>query len=286
MTTQSAYKSVKDQKKALAAYDNILSNWPVPYENRMVTTSFGETYILVSGSPENKPLVLLHGGGGNSTMWIYNIASLSKHFQVYAIDIIGEAGKSAGTRPTFLTDEYSLWLKEVFDALDIEKAALCGASLGGTIAHQFALKFPQSVASLIMFAPPSLYKMNPMFLLRGMLSCILPISFFARNFLKYISSKGSQFSEPDIQAFVIQVRAYKPNMNKIPIITDQELIQLPAKTLIFIGQNEVIYNSDEVASRIHSIAPSVTISIVQEAKHMVFLDQPVFVNEKIIQFTS
>jgi pimeloyl-ACP methyl ester carboxylesterase len=58
--------------------------------------------------------VLLHGGGGNSTMFIDNVATLSKHFRIYAIDIIGEAGKSVGARPTKIT-EYSIWLKEVFD---------------------------------------------------------------------------------------------------------------------------------------------------------------------------
>lgn len=131
MSTQSAYKSDKAREKALASYEEILTQWPVPYENRVVETTFGETYMIVSGDQEAKPLMLLHGGGGNSTMFIDNVATLSKHFRIYAIDIIGEAGKSAGTRPTKIT-EYSTWLKEVFDALGISKAALCGASLGGT----------------------------------------------------------------------------------------------------------------------------------------------------------
>src|ERR1700733_10414074 len=132
MTTQTAYKSDKAREKALASYEEILTHWPVPYENRIVETNFGKTYMIVCGSHEAKPLVLLHGGGGNSTMWNFNVATLSKHFRIYAIDIIGEAGKSAGTRPT-MTTEYSQWLKEVFDALGISKADICGASLGGTL---------------------------------------------------------------------------------------------------------------------------------------------------------
>ncbi|MBA3537270.1 MAG: alpha/beta fold hydrolase [Tatlockia sp.] len=136
MTTQTAYKSEKAREKALASYEKILAQWPVPYENRIVETTFGETYMIVSGASEAKPLVLLHGGGGNSTMFIDNIATLSKHFRIYAIDIIGEAGKSAGTRPTKIK-EYSLWLKEVLDAIGISKTALCGGSLGGTLARVF-----------------------------------------------------------------------------------------------------------------------------------------------------
>src|SRR5438067_45182 len=112
MKIQSAYKSEKARRNALAVYDKILEDWPAPYQSINVNTSFGETHILVSGASTNKPLLLLHGGGGNSTMWRDNIASLSRHFHIYAVDIIGEAGKSAGTRPETIS-EYSHWLKQV-----------------------------------------------------------------------------------------------------------------------------------------------------------------------------
>jgi len=284
MTTQTAYKSDKAREKALASYENSLAHWPVPYENRLVTTRFGITHIIVSGSNESKPLVLLHGGGGNSTMWSYNIASLSKYFQVFAIDIIGEAGKSSGTRPSFITDEYSYWLKEVLDGLNVKTTALCGASLGGTIAHRFAVKFPKYVTSLVLLAPPSLAKMRFSFLFRAILANVIPTSLFAKSFLNFISSRGPQFPESAIKAFVIQVQAYKPNTNKIPIITDHDYTQLPSKTLILLGQNEVLYDSTKVALGIQSIAPFIKIRIIPDAKHIIFADQPAMVNEEIIQF--
>lgn len=284
MITQTAYKSDKAREKALASYEKTLTQWPVPYENRVVETTFGETYIIVSGDHESKPLVLLHGGGGNSTMWNYNVAALSKHFRIYAIDIIGEAGKSAGTRPTMMT-EYSQWLKEVFDALSISKAEICGASLGGTFAHQFALTFPQYVNSLILFAPPSLFNMRISFVFRFILANILPTT-FARSFLQYMSSRGSEFPEQAIQDFIIQMQAYKLNTNKIPIISDQDLARLPSRTLLLLGEDEVIYDLEKVASRIRAVAPFITITIISGAKHMVSVDQPDLVNEKIIQFSS
>lgn len=285
MTTQTAYKSDKARQKALASYEETLTQWPVPYENRVIETTFGKTYMIVSGALESKPLVLLHGGGGNSTMFIDNIATLSKHFRVYAIDIIGEAGKSAGTRPTKIT-EYSIWLKEVVDALAISKTALCGASLGGFLAQQFALTFPQYVDSLILIAPPSLLKMQIGFIFRGLFANVLPTTLFARKFLNYISSKGKEFSEQSIQSFVTQIKSYRLNTTKIPIISDHDLANLPARTLLLIGKDEVLYDAGKVTSRVRSTAPFVTIAIISEAKHMVSIDQPDLVNEKIIQFSS
>jgi pimeloyl-ACP methyl ester carboxylesterase len=286
MTIQTAYKSNKARDKALTSYENILNHWPVFYEQHMVTTSFGETCIMVSGSQGAKPLVLLHGGGGNSTMWVDNVASLSKYFQVYAIDIIGEAGKSSSTRPSYKSDGHARWLKEVFDALEIHETALCGASLGGTIAQQFSLIFPQHITSLILLAPPSLFKMQPSFLFYAILANIFPTDFFAIRFLKYISAHGNKFSKQELQAFIIQIQAYKPNMDKIPIISDHDLAELPHKTLVLLGQDEVLYDPETVVSRIRSAAPFITIAMIPGAKHMISVDQPDLVNDKIIQFLS
>ena len=282
----SAYKSDKDKEKAIAVYDSVLMNWPVPYQTRYVDTSFDPTHIIVSGSLQAKPLILLHGGGGNSTMWLYNIAALSQIFCVYAIDIIGEAGKSAGTRPLYKSGDHARWLNEVLNGLDIDKAAICGASLGGTIAHMFALQYPQSVTSLVLIAPPSLLKMRVSFLFRAILANIFPTAYLAKNFLNYISSNAKNFSQSAIDAFVIQVQSYKPNLDAIPIISDHELSQLSNKTLILIGKDEVLYNPEDVAKRIHAISPSIKMSIIPGAKHMLPIDRPDLVNEQLIQFIN
>ena len=182
--------------------------------------------------------------------------------------------------------EYSIWLKEVFDALGISKTALCGASLGGTLAHQFASTFPQYVDSLILLAPPSLLKMRIGFIFRGLFANLLPSTRVARKFLNYISSRGPEFSEESVNAFVIQVQAYKLNLTKIPIISDYDLALLPSRTLLLLGEDEVLYDAKKVASRIRSVAPFITVAIITQAKHMVSIDQPDLVNEKIIQFSK
>jgi pimeloyl-ACP methyl ester carboxylesterase len=129
--------------------------------------------------------------------------------------------------------------------------------------------------------------MRPSFLFRAILVNMLPTTLFAKSFLKYISSRASTFPEWVIQGFVIQVQTYKPNMNKIPVISNSNLSRFPANTLVFIGQDEILYNnSNDVVARIRSVAPHVTVIVVPDAKHMVSLDQPTLVNEKIISFLS
>lgn len=280
----SAYKSNKAREKAIAVYDNILMYWPVPYQARYVDTNFGTTHIIVSGSPQAKPLILLHGGGGNSTMWLYNVAALSQTFCVYAIDIIGEAGKSAGTRPLYKSGDHAHWLNEVLNGLGLDKAAICGASLGGMIAHMFALQYPQSVTSLVLLAPPSLLKMRPSFLFCAILANIFPTTYFTKKFLSYISSSAKNFPPSAVDAFVIQVQSYRPNLDAIPIISDHELSQLSVKTLVLIGDDEVLYNPLDVAERIHAISSSIEVDIIPGAKHTISVDRPDLFSERLIQF--
>lgn len=288
MTTQSAYKSIKARRKAIASYDDFLARWPAPYLTRVVMTSFGETHVIISGSPQRKPLVLLHGGATNSTMWLNNIVALSSEFQVFAVDIIGEPGKSAGTRPLYKSDAHARWLKEVFAALEIHETALCGLSLGGMLAWKFALQYPESVSSLALLstsslAPPSANnRLSIMF--RAILANIIPISFFAKNFLKYISASALQWPDWAVQGFVIQYQSYKFNFDRIPIISDNELSKLPPKTLILMGQDETLYDATDVASRIHKVAPSITVEILSGAKHTIATDQPDLVNERLLKF--
>lgn len=283
MTIQSAYKSIKARDKAIASYDDLLTRWPVSYHAQVVKTRFGETHVIISGSPDAKPLVLLHGAATNSTMWIENIAALSNKFQVYAVDIIGEPGKSAGTRPLYKSDGHARWLKEVFDALNIHQAALCGLSLGGMIAWKFALLYPESVSSLALLAPPLA---NPRFsvMYRAILANVLPTAYFAKKFIKYISASGLQWPEWAVNAFIIQYQAYKFNTDPAPVISDHELSQLPSNTLILLGQDEVLCDSAKVASRIRAAAPSINVEVIPGAKHTVSTDQPDLVNEKLISY--
>jgi len=146
--------------------------------------------------------------------------------------------------------------------------------------------FPQYIDSLILLAPPSLFKMRLGFIFRGLFANLLPTSLFARKFLKYISKRGFEFSEKSVEAFVIQVQSYKLNTTKIPIISDYDLAHLPSNTLLLLGEDEVLYDAKKVASRISEVASFITVKIIREAKHMTSVDQPDLVNEKIIEFSS
>ncbi|WP_083760898.1 alpha/beta fold hydrolase [Alkaliphilus metalliredigens] len=139
----------------------------MPSKQYTVETSFGHTFVIESGSRDNPPLLLLHGSVSNSFTWYGDVASLSKTHRVYAIDIIGEAGLSAPSRPSYESGAYPLWLNETIDALGLNTCSIMAMSLGGWMALNFATTYPDKVNNLVLLCPGGLAPEKAIFFMEG-----------------------------------------------------------------------------------------------------------------------
>ena len=110
--TSPLYKSPAGEADVMALYDRVLSSWPVPHDDSRLTTRFGETFIIASGSRESPPLILLHGACSNAVSWIGEVGKYSQYFRTYAVDIPGDPGRSAPNRPSWNSVEYAEWLAD------------------------------------------------------------------------------------------------------------------------------------------------------------------------------
>ena len=97
-----------------------------------------------------KPLVLLHGFMENTTIWDEMEAHLSKDFTLIKIDLPGH-GKSKVYQEIHTVELMAEKVKEVIDALKLEKINLLGHSLGGYVSLAFAEKFPEILESMTSF---------------------------------------------------------------------------------------------------------------------------------------
>ena len=98
---------------------------------------------------EGIPLVLIHGIGACNKLWQPQIEPFSKQFKVITYDVRGH-GKSSGFQEKYTVKLFASDLKALLDSLGITKAHLCGLSMGGLIAQQFAIVYPAAVDKLIL----------------------------------------------------------------------------------------------------------------------------------------
>ena len=143
-----------------------LANAQTPKE----TTVFGQKihYVEAGSGPK---VILLHGLGGSSQGWQFNIGPLAEKFHVFVPDQIG-FGKSDKPLAMYRIRTYVDFLDQFCKQLKIERATLVGNSMGGWVAAAFTAAFPDRVEKLVLvdaagYAPPKdfdtrvFYALNP-----------------------------------------------------------------------------------------------------------------------------
>lgn len=102
---------------------------------------------LAMGEHEGRPIVLIHGFGGDLNSWLFTQPALAATHRTIALDLPGHGGSTKDAGPWDLP-ALSQAVVALLDALDVPKAHLVGHSLGGAIALATALDHPARVASL------------------------------------------------------------------------------------------------------------------------------------------
>lgn len=99
---------------------------------------------------EGIDILLLHGLGLSSIKtWREQIPALSKHFRTHAIDLRG-FGRTNNPEGKHSVQQHVYDIKALLDTLGIEKVVLVGFSMGGWIAQQFALDYPDRLRGLVL----------------------------------------------------------------------------------------------------------------------------------------
>jgi pimeloyl-ACP methyl ester carboxylesterase len=95
------------------------------------------------------PVVMIHGGLLDRRMWDGQFRVFAETHRAIRYDARGHGLSRAGNGSFSHHED----LKRLLDALKVEKAAIMGLSMGGYIAIDFALAYPDRVSALILAAP-------------------------------------------------------------------------------------------------------------------------------------
>ena len=105
--------------------------------------------VLYYTAGQGEPLVVIHGGGGDARTWWLNIAELAEKYTVYAPDLPGFGG-SQPLDGDYYIPELVDFVDRFAKSLGLEKFYLIGHSLGGGIALNYTLNFPQKIKKLVL----------------------------------------------------------------------------------------------------------------------------------------
>jgi pimeloyl-ACP methyl ester carboxylesterase len=253
-----------------ARYAQFLAYWPVAHEQLKLSTSQGETFVIASGSQGAPAVLLLHGSLSNSSSWMGDIGAWARHFRIYAIDMIGEPGFSAPSRPPLASEAYALWLEDVLAGLGVERAALVGISLGGWLALDFATRRPDRVSALALLCPGGVGKT------RNVRLWVVPLMLLGPWGHKIVLRKlgagaVSENASPAVQAFGAFMRliqtSVRPRREPLPRFSDAAMAGLRIPLLAILGARDAILDSEGTRRRLTAKVAQADIRWLPQAGH-------------------
>ncbi|PRX51503.1 pimeloyl-ACP methyl ester carboxylesterase [Prauserella shujinwangii] len=269
----------------LAVYDTLL-DWPVPAEEITVETRFGTTHVRRSGPPDGVPLVLLHGVLATSLSWQEYVEPLARRCAVYAVDSLGEPGRSVQTAPMPDAGSVAGWLAEVLAGFGLDRAHLAGISRGGWLALNLACRAPERVASVTAFDPLGLAPMG-MRQYRWMaagLAVMLAPRCVRRRFGP--GSRYSAFLDERHRRLVLAQWRHRTTVFMGDTITDDQWRSIPVPVTLVLGGRSPAHDAGEVRRKLAAVAPGITVDVIPGAGHGMDLLRPDLVVERILRMVG
>jgi pimeloyl-ACP methyl ester carboxylesterase len=251
-------------------------------------------------------IIFIHGLGSYIPAWKKNINVLRNHFRCIALDLPGY-GKSGKKIHSGEMDFYSSILKDFMTKLKLGKATLTGHSMGGQIAINTTLLYPEIVDKLILIAPAGFEEFTES-----------EIEFMKNSYTaEYIAS-----TSPDIIDFNVRVNFHKMPEDAKFMINDRiairdadefnhycavvsnslrgmldnpvsdKLSQIKQQTLVLFGLNDrfipnrIFHKSatEEVARKGTEKIPNSKLVLIPECGHFIPFEKPDEFNNAVINF--
>lgn len=266
------------------------NEWPVPSKTKMIDTSYGKTFIRISGPENALPIVLLHPGGSNSLSWIPIVKILSESYKIYAIDNIYDNGLSVYSKAVSGIDDYICWLTEVFNSLELKSDVnIISMSYGAWIACMFSVRYPEKLNKVVLLAPPVTIIQPGLNFFIHVLFMQIPHKFFYKRFMEWFFkdyiNKDRKAADKVIENLYLISKLFKyKRMLNPTLLTDEELKNISVDVLYIVGKNEKVYSAKKALKRIHNLAPQIKTVLVPDSGHDMLAVEPDFIMEKIMNF--
>ncbi|HEY2203519.1 MAG TPA: alpha/beta fold hydrolase [Pseudonocardia sp.] len=265
------YRSPDGVGAVLDAYRRLLEDWPVELRRLRLPTREGDTAVLDCGPVDAPPVLALHGSMANSAAWLPHLAGLTGQVRLLAVDLVGEPGLSAPTRPALDSDAPAGWLDDVLDGLRLDVTPLLGMSLGGWLALDFATRRPERVSRLALLSPSGVGRRKVGVLAKAVL--LRPLGDKGRRrLLREVVGPtrfdGQPWSAPFAELAMLTAEHFRPRTEPIPIFSDDRLARLRMPVLAVLGGRDVLLDSGQTGSRLRASVPHAEVLTLPEVGHV------------------
>jgi pimeloyl-ACP methyl ester carboxylesterase len=241
---------------------------------------------------QGEPLVLIMGLASTIDMWHRTRPLMEPHFRTILVENRG-VGRSDVPPPPYSIATMASDVKAVLDAAEIDRARVFGISMGGMIAQEFTLNYPERVRSLVLGCTnfggrqvkPATPKVLEILKARGLMSQ----EDAARAMAPYVYDVTTppERVEEDLQ---IRVKWFPKNegyFGQLGAIlaweSRERLSQINVPTLVIHGETDELV-PPENGKLIADLIPNAKLTMIKNASHIFMTDQPEISHQLILNF--
>jgi pimeloyl-ACP methyl ester carboxylesterase len=204
---------------------------------------------------------------------------------VYAVDILGDVGKSVAKSPPRNKAEHCEWLLEVMEGLDVDRAHLVGISYGALLALNFALHLASRVDRLVLMSPAFLIApFTGRWIATSARIAAFPSRSTILKVLDELSMRGFAGDEPMLRQRVLAMKGKRTRRIVFPAFSRRRLRELRAPSLVLFGAAEIMYDPRRALAAAKQLIPGARAAIIPNGGHSLNRDQPEIVNRLIPEF--
>lgn len=233
------------------------------------------------GGEPKQAILFVHGAGGSHTRWSFQVLQLGREYLAMAVDLPGH-GLSGGSSSDSI-ESYREFIRAFSECLLGHPFFLAGHSMGGAVALDFALNYPDRLAGLVLMGTGSRLRVLPA-IIEAFGSGSVP-----DNMAGFMYRPGTPAEV--IKAAEEEIKNTGPSVfysdftacDKFDVSGRLGEINVPA--LVMTGEKDVltpVKYGKFLADNIKNAA----FEIIEDAGHMLMIEQPSAVNTLLLNFLN
>ncbi|MES2381921.1 MAG: alpha/beta hydrolase [Bacteroidota bacterium] len=241
------------------------------------------------------PVIFMHGYPFDKTMWQLQLDFLKSGYRLISFDIRG-FGKSTDEESHLSIDLFAEDLIALMDKLNIDKAIVCGLSMGGFIALNAQKRFPDRFAALILCDTQCIADTAEVKEKRNKIIneiAVDGVAPFNEGFIKSVFHKDSLSNKKELVELLRSVVfANSPHiitMGQTALAERSEtcstLNEITIPTLIICGREDIVTPLAQ-SEMMHNAIKGSILHVIDNAGHVSNLEQPDEFNKHLLDFLT
>lgn len=253
-----------------------------------------DCYYEIHGNA--RPLILISGLASDSQSWQPILDDLARHFKVVIFDNRG-TGRTRYPPEIFQISTLAFDTVCLLDELGIEKADILGHSMGGCIAQEIAIEYPERVNKLILANTCASLSSKNKLLFGSLLKTLESGNYelFIREFFRLIFTPEYLGNKEKIESavrffldwpFPVTAEGFRLQLEALNNFNSQDRLgKIRSEALLMTGRKDILVTPEETQLLADKI-PSVKPLCLENTAHSLQVEQPRFFVDCITKFLS